>query len=79
MGLDVRDESIPIRSRRQRIVKARVRDDDDDARHSSQDSGCGEHYSPTNIAEAERYLPMPCSLPVPPDSSLNDERKQAPP
>jgi len=44
-----------VRSRRERAVKKpKVDDDTLDDRHSSQDSECGEHYSPTSIGEAQR-------------------------
>ena len=63
-------EHVPqVRSRRERVVKKpknKSDEEDYDDRHSSQDSGCGEHYSPTtNVEETQRYLSPVYSTPSP--------------
>ena len=42
-----------VRSRRERAVKARLRNDEDQP-SSNTDSGSGDYFSPTNISEPAR-------------------------
>jgi hypothetical protein len=49
------NESMPaVRSRRERVVKAKLRGDDEDRTSSHTDSGSGDHYSPVNVTDVPR-------------------------